>query len=108
MERTLRDFVKNLIGGAKQAKPANPENRPSAAQASPPINQPYRVHQYVCKNCGMYIKQQHRHTRKECQAYLDNSATSDFTDPSAIQRKILAGINDPKVMLPFYFEEVEG
>ncbi len=82
--------------GSRQAHPADPSKRP-------PTPQPYPVHPYICKNCGMDIEFQHRHTREECQAYSADPTNPDHR-AQVVGGYTPPGRNDPKIMLPYYFD----
>ena len=92
--QTIRNFFKELIGGAKQARRVTHfKGKPTSIPITPEPD-------YICENCGMLVKSGHGHTREECVVYESNPLQPD----NRAHRIILPSRNQPKVKLPWYYD----
>jgi len=104
MKLDIKHFIEDMLKGSQQTKQGRSiiikqggvaviHGIPSEPATSEP--------RYICQNCGMLIKTGHKHTREECQEYQENSINPDLR----AHRVILPSRNDPKIRLPYYYEE---
>jgi len=52
----------------------------------------------------MLIHTGHGHTREECETYEKDPTTPDLTLRRIMKERNRPGRNDPKVMVPYYYE----